>query len=320
MDIILLILEREREGEDIDTGVLLFTPATPAPTPQFYERERINNIMCIFDLLFGLFAAYFAELILNFGVIGGNDNEYECPAILAAYLPINNGLVVVGIGIYFILVCSFVAAFLSSIIGLISGLSRYENVPALGACTTHNNYMNGIDNGPRGGAATITILGVLNGLMDVLFEGLFTPGIGLINGLSCPRGGGTTITIMIGFLCFFNGYPGFAPGALSTGSGFVNGLINKICYPLIGGLKTTIIFGYLAALTATTATTEIGFEYGFEYEPQNGVFCATINNDIECGLISNPTRIGVEFSGVFNTPNTVITEINECDILENENR
>ena len=46
-----------------------------------------------------------------------------------------------------------------------------------------------------------------------------------------------------------------------SATGLDKGLIDRICYPLIGGLKTIIIIGYLAALTATTttATTEIGY-------------------------------------------------------------
>ena len=37
--------------------------------------------------------------------------------------------------------------------------------------------------------------------------------IGGIDGLSCPPGGTTTVTIVNGFLFCFNGYPGFIPSA-----------------------------------------------------------------------------------------------------------
>ena len=83
------IIEREEEEFDTDTGVLLLTPATPAP--QLYEREKVNNIIWIFDLFFGICAAIIAAILSNFIVVIGGIVRglfgYKFTAALAAYSP-----------------------------------------------------------------------------------------------------------------------------------------------------------------------------------------------------------------------------------------
>ena len=109
------------------------------------------------------------------------------------------------------------------------------------------------------------LLSRINGLISSIYGYPFAPAIGAF----------TTHNYN------FNGNDNQA--LVTSATGLDNGLIDRIYYPRIGGLKTIIIFGYLAALSATTTTvtarTEIGFEYGFEYKPTNVVFRTTNNND-----------------------------------------
>ena len=100
---------------------------------------RIGDVL---QTITGKFAALFAVLISSFidniGDIMDCINGYAFAAELGGCFPINNGLFLFGICIHFIIVYGLVAATLSSIYALISGLFGY------GFAATDTAYDNGI--------------------------------------------------------------------------------------------------------------------------------------------------------------------------------
>ena len=158
---------------------------------------------------------------------------------------------------------------LSSYIRLYSRFFRYKTVPARGAYTTHNNYINGI-----------LIHESFSQLRSAIIGGYFDSLNGYCNG----------------FCYEFN----FGFDAVLLATAVIGTITTRICfdnrlfYTYICGLKTAIIFGYLAALSATTTATEIGFD----------------NNDIVDALTQYTTGIAFDFYRIFKTE---IPELNEYE-------
>ena len=141
-------------------------------------------------------------------------------------------------------------AVLSIFNGLFGGLIRYTIELIIGADTTHNNDFIGNDTEAPQGACTIQINGFVGGLIALHVDGALTNFIGCDNGLSCPHGPTTAVTIVSGFLLCLNGYLGLTPGVGST--------------------------------TPATVTIMEGIENIFEcgFESPNVIFFATNNSEI----------------------------------------
>ena len=171
VDIIIYMIERkEREGEreyELEYGAPAVT--TNNIILKFCEKEREGGFdkggvapipqQGILDLLGYFFGGLFGFL---FDI---------CAPLFGAYSQ-------AVIGLYGGLLAGLSTAFLSTVIGLFGGLNGYAIAPHTGAHTKHNDNFIGNDNETPTTGVTVTICN------------------GFINGLSCPRAGGTIITII----------------------------------------------------------------------------------------------------------------------------